>query len=139
MANELFSSLGIGDEPIRSFSELERSASSMVVAIYERLFSRRLAGIVRHPERVTDYIDNAGLILAELTRIMEVDELVTPEGIYAGDPYQVEYMLQIFMDILEETRLEEGSYSEMSLTSQDQHELHLDVGDTSEEGRGALK
>ena len=47
--NDLLAAVGIDAKPIVKFSELQKCASSMFVAIFEAMFQVRLGGIGREP------------------------------------------------------------------------------------------
>ncbi|CAK9016301.1 Centrosomal protein of 95 kDa (Cep95) (Coiled-coil domain-containing protein 45) [Durusdinium trenchii] len=95
--NELFVKLNITTRPIQAFEELQKSASSMFVAIFETLFNVRLKNVIRKPRVVTDYIANAQLVMTALSESLPIDlSFLSGEAIYHGDPMQIHHMLSIF-------------------------------------------
>mmetsp|Transcript_15839 Transcript_15839/g.30617 ORF Transcript_15839/g.30617 Transcript_15839/m.30617 type:complete len:717 (-) Transcript_15839:127-2277(-) len=95
--NDLFVKLNITTRPIQAFEELQKSASSMFVAIFETLFNVRLKNVIRKPRVVTDYITNAELVMAALSESLPIDlSFLSGEDIYRGDPMQIHHMLSIF-------------------------------------------
>jgi len=95
--NELFVKLNITTRPIQAFEELQKSASSMFVAIFETLFNVRLKNVIRKPRVVTDYITNAELVMTALSESLPLDlSFLSGEAIYRGDPHQIDQMLKIF-------------------------------------------
>ncbi|GBG29727.1 Centrosomal protein of 95 kDa [Hondaea fermentalgiana] len=95
--NDLFVKLNITTRPIQAFEELQKSASSMFVAIFETLFNVRLKNVIRKPRVVTDYITNANLVMTALSESLPIDlSFLSGEDIYRGDPVQIHHMLSIF-------------------------------------------
>lgn len=57
--NELLIMAGITNKRIRTLEHLRNVASSLVVAVYEKLFHARIPGIKRSPKTRDDYVNNA--------------------------------------------------------------------------------
>eukprot|EP00514_Thraustochytrium_sp_LLF1b_P013584 CAMPEP_0184542980 /NCGR_PEP_ID=MMETSP0199_2-20130426/2584_1 /TAXON_ID=1112570 /ORGANISM="Thraustochytrium sp., Strain LLF1b" /LENGTH=602 /DNA_ID=CAMNT_0026936945 /DNA_START=109 /DNA_END=1917 /DNA_ORIENTATION=- len=111
--NELFVRLNITTRPIQAFEELQKSASSMFVAIFETLFNVRLKDVIRKPRVVTDYITNAELVMTALSKALPIDlSALSGERIYRGDPVQINEMLSIF----------ESLWSRLLQTSHEAHD-----------------
>uniref|UniRef100_A0A7S2WBU4 DUF5745 domain-containing protein n=1 Tax=Mucochytrium quahogii TaxID=96639 RepID=A0A7S2WBU4_9STRA len=111
--NELFVKLNITTRPIQAFEELQKSASSMFVAIFETLFNVRLKNVIRKPRVVTDYITNAELVMTALSESLPVDlSYLSSEAIYRGEPKHIHHMLSIFESLWAQLfQGESGAYS----------------------------
>lgn len=95
--NRLFVQLGIDAKPIPSFAELQRSASSMFVAIFEKFFQVRLRNVKRKPRVVTHYVQNAQLVINALSAMLSIElSHITGESIYAGEPDKIIQLMDIF-------------------------------------------
>jgi len=72
--NELLRSVGVASKKIVHFSELQKSASSMFVAIFETMFQVKLKGVIRKPSHVKDYEHNAQAVITALGKsILSMD------------------------------------------------------------------
>ena len=82
-ANELLAALSISSKPIESVLELHSNASSMFVAIFEKIYDCRIDKICRRPLGPQDYEHNADLVINALKP--RVADPVSLAGIAGND------------------------------------------------------
>ena len=90
-------------EPITSLRELEQCAASMFVAIFESMFRVRLRGIVREPQRLQDYAQNAQLVIDAISSAFHVDiRHINGNLICDGHRASISTLVDVFIEILTE-------------------------------------
>ena len=101
--NELLRSVGVASKKISHFSELQKSASSMFVAIFEAMFQVRLKGVIRKPSHVKDYEHNAQAVITALgNSILSMDlSHISGASIVNGDSHAIMNLVDIFVGISE--------------------------------------
>ena len=100
--NQMLSLIGINrhGKKIMSIEELQRVASSMFVAIYESLFQERIDGIIRNPQAIEDYEENAQMIVDRVgDRIHMGLQHITGAAITEGDLMAILNLINIFTRI----------------------------------------
>lgn len=109
MTNALLREVGISTKYI-TLGELQESASSMFVAIFEALYDVRLEGVVRKPTKSSDYVHNAQLVLDALSQSLKGVNVshITSQGICSGDVVEIQHLVEIFRSIRALMRLEAG-------------------------------
>jgi hypothetical protein len=81
--------------------ELRRVASSLFVALYERLFGMRLEGIIRHPTTKADYVVNAQRVIDSLSQQIKMDlQHITGPNIVDGNLQALSNLVHIFFHIV---------------------------------------
>ena len=101
--NFLIQTAEVRAEPITSLRELEQCAASMFVAIFESMFRVRLRGIVREPERLQDYAQNAQLVIDAISSAFHVDiRHINGNLICAGHRASISTLVDVFIEILTE-------------------------------------
>lgn len=115
--NSLLEAMEFGTKTFTNFQDLEKSASSMFVAIYERMFGSRLKNIVRVPSKPEDYAKNCQNVIDALeSSVFNVDmSHVNGKNISSGDIKSIRYLVQVFMEILESLSEDQSSFDSKKL------------------------
>ena len=101
--NFLIQTAEVRAEPITSLRELEQCAASMFVAIFESMFRVRLRGIVREPQRLQDYAQNAQLVIDAISSAFHVDiRHINGNLICDGHRASISTLVDVFIEILTE-------------------------------------
>jgi hypothetical protein len=101
--NHLLEMVNISAHPISSVVDLRKSGSSMFVAIFEALFRVRLDGIERRPTSLTDYVNNAQVVVDALSaRVLDMSlSHIEGQAIVSGDLVAIRNLVDILMGICE--------------------------------------
>ncbi len=103
--NELLSRVNIHGrgkhlKSIRRIDELQKSASSMFVAIFEALFHVQLVDIVRHPRSLQDYVANAEAVVDALSLVFNMSlSHIKGKDIGTGDITAIRNLVDILVGI----------------------------------------
>lgn len=140
MTNSLLREVGISTKYI-TLGELQESASSMFVAIFEALYDVRLEGVVRKPTKSSDYVHNAQLVLDALSQSLKGVNVghITAHGICSGDVVEIQHLVEIFRSIraLMKPQRAEGAAvpaSPLRVDSAGTHGATADAGGESRSG-----
>ena len=102
-ANSLILSCGLSPEPLRNAADLQSSASSLFVALFESLFDVRLPGILRSPNGLDDLEYNAGVVLEALRSTLPpkvaIPADITGHAVASGDLPSIAFLVRIFTDL----------------------------------------
>lgn len=102
-ANTLLATVGVRSPPIQSLAELQQSASSMFVAVFEAIFQIRLREIIRRPQHRGDWVNNAEVVIGKLrTFPLARDRLpagMSGEQIVAGDLRAIALLVDVFTSV----------------------------------------
>lgn len=102
-ANSLILSCGLSPEPLRNAADLQSSASSLFVALFESLFDVRLPGILRSPNGLDDLEHNAGVVLEALRSTLPpkvaIPADITGHAVASGDLPSIAFLVRIFTDL----------------------------------------
>ena len=100
--NSLLVSAGIGGPKIHSIQELKRVSSSILVAIYESLFSSRL-GVIRDPKLRSDYEFNVQLVIDavanEVVGYGDLSHHISGRAIVDGDLTSLRTLVDIILRV----------------------------------------
>jgi len=112
--NYLLKLVGINNEDQKvGVHELRRVASSIFVALFEKLFSTRLDGIIRRPNTKSDYEMNAQRVVDGLSNQIDLDlPHITGMNIVNGDLRALSNLVHIFFHIVSITSAGSQSSSE---------------------------
>ncbi len=85
---------------IRRIDELQKSASSMFVAIFEALFHVQLVDIVRHPRSLQDYVANADAVVDAFSLVLNMSlSHIKGEDIVTGDITAIKNLVDVLIGI----------------------------------------
>jgi hypothetical protein len=112
--NYLLKLVGINsDEQEVGSHELLRVASSIFVALFEKLFTIRLDGVIRNPTTKSDYVVNAQRVVDGLAQQIQMDlQHITGLSIVNGDLQALSNLVHIFFHIVSITNAGSQSSSE---------------------------
>ena len=102
--NRLLSHCGITETPpFSSVTDLQENASSMVVAVFEAIFSTRIEKIIRKPISSEDYAFNAQRVIDSLRAVLPskvvLPSTVTGETISEGDIPSLTFLVSLLTDV----------------------------------------
>lgn len=81
--------------------EFRRVASSIFVALFEKIFSTRLDGIIRNPSSKSDYIVNSQNVIDSLSNQIQIDlQHISGLSIVNGDLRALSNLVHIFFRII---------------------------------------
>ena len=100
--NNLLRLVGISsDGEAVGVSEFRRVASSIFVALFEKIFSTRLEGIIRNPSTKSDYVVNAQSVIDGLSNQIQIDlQHISGLSIVNGDLRALTNLVHIFFRII---------------------------------------
>lgn len=81
--------------------EFRRVASSIFVALFEKIFSTRLEGIIRNPSTKSDYVVNSQNVIDSLSNQIQIDlQHISGLSIVNGDLRALSNLVHIFFRII---------------------------------------
>lgn len=106
--NALLEAMSFGSKSFDNYQDLTKSASSMFVAIYEKMFHQRLARVIRVPASPSDYINNAQEVIQALGSQLSGNDIdvskLTGTQVSAGDAPTIRALVQIFMEFTQPSK-----------------------------------
>lgn len=101
--NSLMRTIGMTQRTFATAEEVRENASSLFVAVFESLFSTRLAGVRRKPDTLEAYAENAQHVIDALRSILplkiRIPGSVTGEAVAQGKASAIAALVALFRDV----------------------------------------